>query len=174
MACETPRRVLVVDDEADVRNYLRMTLEDAGFEVEIARDGFEALKKVHRAPPDLISLDLVMPDHSGVKCYRDLQRNREWARIPILVVTGHARDELGRIDFQEMVLSGPGVYLEKPVSPKTYVSAVRRLLGLSPLVEPEPKVDPLKKELLKALERVDSSALQRALEALKPPKRSGE
>jgi CheY-like chemotaxis protein len=161
------KRILIVDDEADVREYLKVALEDAGFEVETACDGLEAIEKIRRNPPDLISLDLVMPKHSGVKCYRELQKDKALNKIPVLTVTGHARDDLGKADFEEMTMSGPGVYLEKPVSMKNYVSAVRKLLGLEPLEAAEDKQDDLQKSLSEALKGADAEALKRALEALK-------
>jgi CheY-like chemotaxis protein len=165
MSDERPRRVLVVDDEPDVRSYLKNALTDAGFLVETAADGLEALEAVRRDPPDLISLDLVMPRHSGAKFYRELQKDRHLAKIPVLTVTGHARDELGRADFEEMTMSGPGVYLEKPVRPDTYVSAVCRLLGIERPEEPPP--GDLREELSRALSEADQDALQRALDALR-------
>ena len=161
------KRILVVDDEADVREYLKMALEDAGFKVDTASDGLEALEKIRSTPPDLISLDLVMPNHSGVKCYRELQKNKMLSRIPVLTVTGHALDDLGKAYFEEMTMSGPGVYLEKPVSTHKYVSAVRKLLGMEPLESEENKPDELQKALSKALKGANADALKRALEALK-------
>jgi CheY-like chemotaxis protein len=167
MSNERPKCVLVVDDEPDVRSYLKNALEDAGFAVETAVDGLEALEMVRRSPPDLISLDLVMPKHSGAKFYRELQKDRKLSRIPVLMVTGHARDELGRADFEEMTMSGPGVYLEKPVRPVTYVAAVRRLLGMESPATPEPNPEDLRRELSRALSGADRDALQRALDALR-------
>jgi len=161
------KRILIVDDEADVREYLKVALEDAGFEVETACDGLEALDKIRRSQPDLISLDLVMPKHSGVKCYRELQKDKTLSKIPVLTVTGHARDDLGKADFEEMTMSGPGVYLEKPVNTKKYVSAVRKLLGMEPLETSEANQNDLQKSLSEALKDADAKALQRALEALK-------
>jgi len=122
--------VLVVDDEEDIRNFLKTVLLDAGFEVDIANDGFEALQKVKERAPDLISLDLVMPKHSGAKFFREIQKNKRWSKIPILIVTGHAQDDLGKADLQELTMSGPGIYLEKPVKPANYIAAVCKILGL--------------------------------------------
>ncbi len=166
MSNDTPKRILVVDDESDVRNYLRMALEDDGFIVEEATDGLEALEAVKKNPPDLISLDLVMPEHSGAKFNRELSKNPEWAKIPLLIVTGHARDELGKADFDELTMSGKGIYLEKPVKPVSYVSAVRQLLGME---ESSKKIEQenLKDELKDTLEGADPDALRAALEALK-------
>ncbi len=161
------KRVLVVDDEPDVRSYLRMALEDAGFEVETACDGLEATKAVLRQTPDLISLDLVMPRHSGVRFYQDLRRDTSLSKIPVLVVTGHARDELGRADFQEMILSGPGVYLEKPVSPEKYVSAVRQMLGIDESSTAADDTAALRAEVTSALSGADRGALEQALAVLR-------
>ena len=167
MATAMKKKVLVVDDEKDVRDYLQTALEDAGFQVETASGGMEALNAVKRDPPDLISLDLVMPRHSGAKFYRELHKDKSLHRIPVLVVTGHARDEMGKADFDEMTMSGPGVYLEKPVRPKSYVSAVRKLLGMEALDSPAPEPEALKTELAAALQGAARLALQRALDALK-------
>ena len=60
-----PKTILVVDDEADIRNFLKIALVEAGFKVVTANDGFEALEAVKAQKPDLISLDLVMPKKSG-------------------------------------------------------------------------------------------------------------
>lgn len=167
MSVASRKRVLVVDDEEDVRDYLTTALEDAGFEVQTASDGLEALNQVRHKPPDLISLDLVMPGHSGAKFFRELQRDKTLCRIPVLIVTGHARDELGRTDFEEMTMSGPGVYLEKPVKPATYVSAVRKLLGMESMDAAASEPDELRRVLVEELSGASRDALERALDALK-------
>lgn len=166
MTAETRKHILVVDDEEDIRSYLKTALEDAGFAVETACDGLEALEKARRNRPDLISLDLVMPRHSGVKFYRQLQKDAALAKIPVLTVTGHARDELGKADFEEMTMSGPGVYLEKPVRADAYVSAVCRMLGIEEAAPAEPRGD-LREEIVRALSGADHRALEKALDALK-------
>ncbi len=163
-----PKRILVVDDETDVRDFLKIALEDAGFSVETAVDGLDALGKVRQNPPDLISLDLVMPRHSGARFYRELQKDRKLAAIPVLIVTGHARDEAGRADFEEMTMSGRGVYLEKPVGAASYVAAVCRLVGVEPEIQ-QPAGE-LRDELSRALSKAGPEELRRALSALKERK----
>ena len=155
-----PYRILVVDDEADVRDYLRTALEDAGFVVETAKDGLEALESVQRSAPDLISLDLVMPRHSGAKFYHDLQKDKALSKIPVLIVTGHARDEMGKADFNEMTMSGRGIYLEKPVRHDSYVSAVRSLLGIPAAEERANDSERLRGELAAALSTASTDTLQ--------------
>lgn len=124
------KKVLVVDDEADVRNFLQAALLEADFEVITAEDGDVALQKIKKQKPDLISLDLVMPHKSGAKLYHELQKNKEWAKIPVIIVTGHARDDLGKSDLKNLIMSGPGVYLEKPVKPNNYIAAVKSILNM--------------------------------------------
>jgi len=164
------RTVLVVDDEPNVRDYLAQILRDAGFQVVTAGDGVEALEKIREAPPDFISLDLVMPRKSGHRLLLELRRNLEWSRIPVLVVTAHAHDELGAGDLddimQGVVVSGPQAYLEKPVRPIDYVRCVQRALGI-----PESEANDERQRLEQALKEQSTAAgpqaLRRALEALR-------
>ena len=164
------RTVLVVDDEPNVRDYLAQILRDAGFRVLTAGDGVEALALIRASPPDFISLDRVMPKKSGHRLLLELRRDRELARIPVLVVTAHAHDELGEGDLQDMmrdlVVTGPQAYLEKPVRPIDYVRCVQRALGIS-----ESEADDERQQLEQALKQQSAvagpQALRRALEALR-------
>ncbi len=170
MTTPQEKTILVVDDEADVRRFLSLALEDAGFKVITASDGFEALDRLQETKPDLISLDLVMPKRSGAKFYRDLQQNKAWSKIPILIVTGHARDELGKTDMEELTMSGPGIYLEKPVRPDNYVAAVKKMLGL-PTEEREPDFTEVKDELKQLLDEADPQTLKTLMNTLKLAKK---
>lgn len=165
MGHEQGKLILVVDDEAHVRSYLKAILVDEGFRVVTATDGIDALEKIKNEKPDLISLDLVMPKRSGMKFYKDLQTNPDWRVIPTLIVTGHARDDLGREDFQELTFSGPGFYLEKPVKPLHYIEAVKKMLGM--ISETSPEGETLSQELSNALVGANEDTLKKALEAIK-------
>jgi CheY-like chemotaxis protein len=166
--------VLVVDDEPDVLTYLTMVLQDAGFRVMSASDGNEALAKVKQQKPDFISLDLVMPHKSGIRFYHELRKNKEWSDIPVIIVTAHARDELGKGDLEEILqgktFSGPQVYLEKPVKAADFVRMVKRELDIP--VE-EPSADPrqeIRKELESLLDNADQNQLEKLLRELKKNK----
>ncbi len=163
------KTILVVDDEEEVVQFLSMALEDAGFNVMTAYDGFEALEKIKESKPDLISLDLVMPNHSGAKLVRDLKKDKELAHIPTLIVTGHARDDLGRADFEELTMSGPGIYLEKPVKPKQYVNAVKKILNME-TSENETPTSGLKEEVKTLVEDASEEELKKAMELLRKNK----
>jgi len=164
------KTILVVDDEPDVREYLKTVLEDAEFKVVTAADGVEALEMIHREKPDFISLDLIMPRKSGHKLLYELKKNKDLSRIPVLIVTAHARDELGKDNLEDLlsnrVMSGPGTYLEKPVNPLSYVRSVQRALGIEESEEAEDKLS-LRGELQQELQGADADALRQALEALK-------
>jgi CheY-like chemotaxis protein len=164
--------VLVVDDENDIRAYLSAALSDAGFKVATASSGREALEAVKRARPDFVSLDLVMPGGSGIAFLHELRRHREWSNIPVMVVTGHAQDELGRADLAKALegslLSGPQTYLEKPVTPLSYVAAVYHALGLEPPPAPAPGDESaLRSEVAKLLRNAPKEKLAKFLALLK-------
>ena len=165
------KTVLVVDDEPDVLTYLTMVLGDAGFNVMSATDGNEAMERLKEKKPDFISLDLVMPNKSGIRFYRELRKNKEWSNIPVIIVTAHAQDELGKGDLDEILgsktFSGPQVYLEKPVKAADFVRMVKKELGIP--VE-EPQEDPrkvMRKELESFMDTADHKTLEKMLKELK-------
>ncbi len=173
MADKLDKTVLIVDDEPDVVRFLSMALEDAGFKVVTASDGMEGIEKAKKFEPDLISMDLVMPKHSGAKMYRELQKDPELKKIPVLIVTGHAHDELGKADLEELTMSGPGIYLEKPVKPASYVANVKKLLGMPDETESAPtKTDEemLRSELENLAKDADPQKLKEIIEELKKKK----
>jgi len=170
MTSEADKTVLVVDDEPDVLCFLESALEDAGFKVLTATDGNEAIDVLKNNKIDFISLDLVMPNKSGARCLYEIRKHKDWSRIPVVVVTGHARDELGRTDFEEIfkgkTLSGSQVYLEKPVSSKEYVKMVKKQLGMKiDEKNEEESVNP--EDLQKLLEKADPEMLKKIKDMLK-------
>lgn len=164
------RTILVVDDEPHVRDFLRGVLEDAGFVVLTAEDGEVAMELIRRQRPDLISLDLIMPRKSGHRLLFELKHDKELARIPVLVVTAHAHDELGRADLDDLlehgVMSGPGTYLEKPVRPLSYLRSIQRALGLEESADTADRMR-LREELGATMQGASPDALRQALEILK-------
>jgi CheY-like chemotaxis protein len=134
MAHASEKLILVVDDEPDVRNFLATCIEDAGFNVEVAVDGVDALEKVENNTPDLMTLDMVMPRKSGIKVIRTLREHKKWEKIPVIVITAHAGDEFGSEDIK--ILSGftsglrPRYIMEKPITPKKLVEAISEILDV--------------------------------------------
>ena len=166
--------VLVVDDEPDVLVYLSSVLEDAGLQVLTARDGDEALKLLASNRVDLVSLDLVMPRKSGIRCLMELRKNRDWSKIPVIFVTGHAHDPGVRRDVDDALagstMAGPSMYLEKPVTPPKYLAHVCKILGVEcPGAEDDSaeSADQLRQQASQLLENADPEALAAAIEELK-------
>lgn len=117
-------KILVVEDEGDIRELIRYNLAQEGFAVEEAGDGAEALERVQRRAPDLMVLDLMLPRLSGLELCRRLRANPETARLPILVVTAKGA-EVDRVLGLEM---GADDYVVKPFSAREVVARVRALL----------------------------------------------
>jgi DNA-binding response OmpR family regulator len=163
MTDEDKKTILVVDDEEDVRKYLSMALTAAGFNIITASDGDQALEQIKKRKPDLISLDLVMPKKSGAKFHRELVKNKDWAKIPVLIVTGHARDDLGKADLKNLTMSGPGIYLEKPVKPDNYIAAIKKLLNLDATEEEQHLGEKIKlqSELKNLIDDADPDMLEK-------------
>ena len=136
MARASEKKILVVDDEPDVRDFLASCIEDAGFIVNTAVDGQDALEKIESDPPDLMTLDMVMPRTSGIKVIRTLREKEKYANLPIIVITAHARDEFGSEDIKEFnaFTSGlrPRYTIEKPVTPERLIKSICEILGVSP------------------------------------------
>jgi len=162
--------ILVVDDEPNVRVFLQTVLEDAGFNVLTAADGDEAMEIIRSNKPDFISLDLVMPKRSGPRLLYDLKRDKELSRIPVLIVTAHAKTDMGKGDLENIledsVMSGPGVYLEKPVRPAAYVRHVKEALGIDVSDEDMDSRPTLREELNDRMRDASPDAIRRALDAL--------
>jgi two-component system phosphate regulon response regulator PhoB len=116
--------ILVVDDEPDLVELVRVNLLQAGFEVRSAATGREALESLRRSPPDAVVLDLMLPDLSGTEICRRVRETPELAQIPILMLTARA-DEVDRVVGFEV---GADDYVTKPFSPRELVLRVRALL----------------------------------------------
>lgn len=115
-------RILVVDDEADVRRFLTAVLAKRGYETLQAADGREAFEVARRERPDLVILDLMMPNQSGTDFYRRLARDPELGQTPVIVVSGLA----GR----HLALREPVAVFDKPIDPEEFGEAVDRALGV--------------------------------------------
>jgi CheY-like chemotaxis protein len=125
---ENRKLILVVDDEPDTLTFFSTLLEDHGYEVVTAKDGAEALRHVEDRRPDLVTLDITMPEKSGVRFYRDLRESAEWKAIPVVIVTGVSGDFERFISTRKQVPPPEG-YLSKPVDREKLLETVRQLLG---------------------------------------------
>jgi len=111
------KRALVVDDEADVRAYLGALLEDIGFEVLMAEDGLQAIEAARKEKPDIITLDISMPEQSGVRTYRQLKTEDALKNIPVIIITGFSE----KMSTYLKKLAGfpfPEGFINKPIEPE--------------------------------------------------------
>jgi CheY-like chemotaxis protein len=118
------KKILIVDDEEDIRTYLSTLLGDQGYETLLAKDGEEALKQVEAVGPDLITLDISMPEKSGIKFYREMKANDRWKQIPIIIVTGVSEDFKKFISTRHQVPPPEG-YLSKPINPQEILGLIK-------------------------------------------------
>ncbi len=121
------RAVLVVDDDPDARDFLATVLRDHGFSATTAKDGAEAIAMIEQARPDLVTLDITMPEKSGVAVYRKLKEDDQLKSIPIIIITGVSDDFRSFISSRRQVPPPEG-YISKPVEVDPFVAMVRNLL----------------------------------------------
>jgi len=119
-------RVLVVDDDAVIRQLITVNLELEGFEVETAVDGQDCLDKVKSFAPDVITLDIMMPRMDGWDAATALRADDETSTIPVVLLSARAQEA----DLQRGDRIGVDAYLTKPFDPDELISTVRRLAGL--------------------------------------------
>lgn len=124
-------KILIVDDDPDIRDVLTIILEAQGYQITVARNGIEGFAKLSDEKPDLIILDLLMPKMDGFAVYKELQ-NTKWAElnnIPILILTS-VREEASRRRYEletGQTLSAD-CYIEKPISPDLLIETVGKLV----------------------------------------------
>lgn len=120
------KRVLVIDDDEDIRDLLVMVVERAGFVAESAWDGQQGLDAITANPPDLVIMDLMLPRYGGFELLRRLQGGPQ-ASIPIVVVTGRYTDQ----SMTALIRAESNVaeFMPKPVDTETLTAALQRLLA---------------------------------------------
>ena len=143
------QKILIVEDEKDIRELVQLHLDKAGFKTSTAADGQEAFRKIKTSPPDLIVLDLMLPEMDGKELARVLKAREETKAIPIVMLTAKS-EEVDRIVGFEL---GADDYIPKPFSPRELVLRVQAVLkraagksvagatGMSPLHVGELEID---------------------------------
>ncbi len=120
---KTPQ-ILVVEDEADIAALVAFQLTHAGFRVRTASTGRQALRAIEAEPPDLVVLDLMLPEVGGLQVLRTIRSRKETRHTPVIVVTARG-EEQDRLEGFEV---GADDYVSKPFSPKELVLRVRAVL----------------------------------------------
>ncbi len=124
------KKILVVDDEEDVVKYLCSLLQDNGFATVTAYDGKEGMEAVKKENPDLISLDITMPNETGVRMLRNLHDDPDTTKIPVILVTGVDPDYEDFISNRKQI-NPPLAYFEKPIDKEAYILKIKEILGIN-------------------------------------------
>lgn len=119
-----PKKILVVDDKANIVLSLEFLMKQAGYDVRTASNGEEALAAVDADPPDLILLDVNMPTKNGFEVCETIRARKDWSDIRIIMLTAHGRD----IEREKGLALGADDYLTKPFAIREVVSKVGELL----------------------------------------------
>ncbi|MCX7011484.1 MAG: response regulator [Candidatus Sumerlaeota bacterium] len=122
------KKILIVDDDPDICEYLAAFLTDNGYEATTAKDGVEALEKVEAEKPDLVALDITMPEKSGVRFYRDMKEDPKRKAVPIIIVSGVSEDFEKFISTRRQVPPPEG-YIHKPVDLDRLLALVKQHIG---------------------------------------------
>jgi len=130
----TDKKILVVDDEDQVIEFISTVLEENGFIPIIARDGEEAMDIIRQNRPDLVILDILMPKQSGIRMYRELKTSESLKDIPVIIYSGIAKRTLlralaGQTDSTGEKVPDPEAHIEKPVKPERIALTIKKMLG---------------------------------------------
>jgi DNA-binding response OmpR family regulator len=128
------KRVLCIEDHPEMIELIRLILGRQGFEVEGAVGGREGLRVMRENPPDLVLLDLMMPDVDGWEVYRQLKADERLQAIPVIAVTAKAQN-IDRV--LGLHIAGMDDFITKPFGPKELIASVERVLGVGRDVEVE-------------------------------------
>ncbi|MCK5124649.1 MAG: response regulator [candidate division Zixibacteria bacterium] len=121
-----PKKILIIDDEADMRIFLETLFKKAGYETEVAENGDEALQQLENSCPDLITLDILMPKKSGVSFFKTICSMDKLKDLPVIVLSGVTKHSEF---FGEMKRNGQTEFIEKPVKPEVILEHTQRMLG---------------------------------------------
>jgi CheY-like chemotaxis protein len=128
-----PKKILIIDDEPDVLVFLGTLLRKNGYEVCEACNGEEGLQKIVSEKPDLVCLDLLMPEKTGIKMYRELKKDQNLKNVPVIMVTGFSTPVIGYMDFKKFIhersIPPPEGYIEKPINKEEFLKAVKEVVG---------------------------------------------
>jgi CheY-like chemotaxis protein len=128
------KKILIVDDDLDVRIYVRTLFETSGYAPIVTRNGKEGLEKAKELSPDLIILDVMMPEAGGVTMYRELKTDQTLKDIPVIMLTG-----IGEKSFSHYLkmlnlklkdpIPPPDAHMEKPLDHEKLLELAKKIIG---------------------------------------------
>jgi two-component system phosphate regulon response regulator PhoB len=128
-----PKTVLVIEDELDMRLFLKVLLETSGYVPLVAGNGRDGIEKARAQAPDVILLDVMMPGQGGARTYRDLRSDPALRQIPVIMLSAVARSTF--FHYLKMLDAGsadsivePEAYVEKPPNPQYLLNCIERCI----------------------------------------------
>ncbi|MGC8658363.1 MAG: DVU0259 family response regulator domain-containing protein [Desulfomonilaceae bacterium] len=116
-----PKKILVVDDEAHLVKYLTTFLEDSGYDTCSASNGEEAFEILKKEKPDLVTLDLQMPNETGTRFYRNMTKDKTFKSVPVIVISG--------LPGRHLAVSRPFAVFEKPIDREALLEQIKKAIG---------------------------------------------
>jgi two-component system phosphate regulon response regulator PhoB len=128
------KKVLIVDDDVDIRKVVSKLVEKSGYITIEAKNGVEGMGKVRENKPDLIILDILMPKESGIRMYRELKSEEALKDIPVIVLSAIPKKSFFRSqkvldEFAGQSVPEPEAYIEKPEEPEELIALMKKILG---------------------------------------------
>ncbi len=136
---ERQKKVVCVEDEVDMIELVKLILGRQNIEVIGALGGIEGLQKIEQLQPDLVLLDLMMPEMDGWEVYQKMKASTEMRHIPVIVVTAKVQN-IDRV--LGLHIAGVDDYITKPFSPQDLVNSVERVINLKEGLAPAPDQEP--------------------------------
>ena len=123
------RKILVVDDEPDIVIYLKLLLENSGYEVVAASDGREGLELARKEEPDLVCLDIMMPKKTGVALYQEIKTDPELKKLPCIIISAYEsaysfKGQAFRRLVRDKAIPEPLKFFEKPIDVSSFISFI--------------------------------------------------
>lgn len=122
------KKILIIDDDPDLVTFMECLLQDNGYDTITANNGKVGADKARAEKPDLVCLDITMPEQSGVKCYRQLREDDELKSIPVVMVTG-VMEEFKQFISTRRQVPPPDAYFSKPVDQQELLARLKELLA---------------------------------------------
>jgi twitching motility two-component system response regulator PilH len=127
------KKVLIVDDDPDVRLFSITVLEENGYNPIEATNGEEGMQIIRKEQPDLVILDVLMPRESGIRLYRQMKSDNKLGKIPVIILSGitqksFLRSQKALTEFGGAQVPEPDAYLEKPVEPEELAATIKSVL----------------------------------------------
>lgn len=121
------KKVLIVDDEADIRAFLKILLEDNGYRVDMASDGNEGYELFNSFSPDLALIDVIMPEKGGINLFNQIRKDEKFAHIPVIILSSVVKQKGQFLQYVNGIRP-PEAFCDKPFDERKLLKIIKELL----------------------------------------------